>query len=453
MGAAVRPLGPHCLGPPEQALEQDLQQLLIALAPAGQDAADVHGKILEWLHLTFVDDSLATRFLLEWWWGRMPFASDDPLHPLLSALIAELDPGCTFQRWQALQASLADVPDEPTFPKLSRRQAQGYVDRCRPLPEGYVGLGLWEDHRRRLRLQAGEPVPPCLALHHRLVIHLFSGRRRFGGFQQFAELMLCNTTGYTVLSIDTAVSASMNVFDPKIWSFLVAAATEGHIYALLLGPPCESWSEVRYMQLLDERGFVRRGPRPLRSFAALWGLLGRSLRELSQLNLGNRLLLQGLWLATLVCGRGGRVLVEHPSEPSDPTRPSIWRSAVVQHSCASGLFRKTEVMQYQYGAVGVKPTTLLCGNIDIAALHSWARKDLLKPARALVGVDDQGRFRTFGAKEYPLALNAAFAYCMLRNAGYACSDAAPPDWLELVTESATASANSRGGLILADCQH
>lgn len=225
--------------------------------------------------------------------------------------------------------------------------------------------------------------------------------------------MLDKIPGYIVMSLDTAVSATMNVFDHRIWDFLVAAATQGHIYALLLGPPCESWSEVRYMQLRDEKGFIRRGPRPLRSFAALWGLLGRSLRELSQLSLGNRLLLQGLWLATLVCGRGGGVIVEHPSEPEDPLRPSIWRSAVVRHLCDSQMFCKTEILQYQYGAVGVKPTTLLCGNIDVATLHSWARLDLPKPMRSLVGVDE------YGAKEYPPALNAAFAHSMLRAARFA----------------------------------
>eukprot|EP00438_Fugacium_kawagutii_P019482 Skav235615 [mRNA] locus=scaffold358:94800:107242:+ [translate_table: standard] len=414
-------------------------------ADYGQQGSEVdfHSACLALLEQRF-DDSDAALWCLVTWLASGPSLTTD-VRASACALVDDLAIQAPFDEYQQLQADLENVDPEPIFPVLGRRAAQGYADRRYPLVCAFSHMAVEEASRRTWKLRYHSVSPRDLAMSHRLVIHLFSGRRRAGDFQHFAEIMLKGIGGYMVISFDTAVDASMNIFQPQTWDFLWRAAQGGHIYALLLGPPCESWSEVRYMALQDAQGFVRRGPRPLRSFDYLWGLSWLSLREYSQLHLGNQLLLRGLWLGVLTRGHGGRVIVEHPHMPDDPGRPSIWRSALVQHLCGTGLFHIHSILQYKYGAAGVKPTMLLCGGVSTSRLDAWGREDFCRPQVPLVGTDGSGRFRTFAAKEYPFLLNAAFAHSMLYDAQYALdSTAADPEWTLLAKEFCAAAQHSHG---------
>eukprot|EP00438_Fugacium_kawagutii_P021709 Skav204029 [mRNA] locus=scaffold1162:12735:20907:+ [translate_table: standard] len=415
---------------------------------------DLHSACLDLLQLHSPDEQSAALCLFDWVWTLLSRDSfEDACTPFIR-LAEDFDDWPAYQAMRRLQTALEEVEPEPVFPVLPRRQAQGYVDRRYPLPSRFGALHHEEADRRTWTLREDTHVPRDLAASYKLVIHLFSGRRRKGDFQSFAEIMLKGLTGYLVMSIDTAVSAAMNIFEDRTWSFLWQAAKEGHVHSLLLGPPCESWSEARYMEIIDAKGFKRRGPRPLRSFERLWGLPSLALREYGQLHLGNQLLLRGLWLGVLTRMSSGRVVVEHPHAPEDLARPTIWRSAILQHLCATGLFAQHHILQYRYGSPGVKPTTLLCGGISVSRLDKWAREDFVKPATALVGIGANGKFKTFVAKEYPPLLNAAFAHSMLWNAdsGVEESLAATPEWALLATEFAAAAHQSTEGVILSDCQ-
>lgn len=88
----------------------------------------------------------------------------------------------------------------------------------------------------------------------------------------------------------------------------------------------------------DCRGLQIRAPRPVRTAARPWGAFGCSLRELEQVHAGNVLMLRGLWLAVMVALARCRVLLEHPSAPKAEEQPSIWKTALVQHLCATGFF-------------------------------------------------------------------------------------------------------------------
>ena len=149
------------------------------------------------------------------------------------------------------------------------------------------------------------------------IVHLYSGRRRDGDFHSFMQGLI--DTGpfepdtIILLSIDTAISDRMNVHSPELWRFLEAITNAGQVLALLLGPPCETWSSARFETHFDEAGQPLRGPRPLRGDLDCWGLLGCSCRELAQLSVGNTLLLKGLQVCVPTAAHGGATALEHPT--------------------------------------------------------------------------------------------------------------------------------------------
>jgi len=75
-----------------------------------------------------------------------------------------------------------------------------------------------------------------------------------------------------------------------------------------------------------------------------------------------------------------------------------------------GLLKKYTFAQWKFGGVGIKPTTLLHGNLDNlpTTMRRHELQDAVKPTVAL-GRTDTGEFRTGRAKEYPPQMNAAIA--------------------------------------------
>ena len=264
------------------------------------------------------------------------------------------------------------------------------------------------------------PVPVPLKGDHPLyIVHLYSGRRRTGDFhfhmQQFLTAGHANfSRSILVLSIDTAINDSMNVHCEHLWHFLLDLARQGQIAALLLGPPCETWSSARFAARTDTDGNPVKGPRPLRGDMTCWGLPGLSHRELLQVSVGNSLLLKGLQLCVPVAAKGGAVVLEHPAPPLQQEHPSIWRTGIVRLLSGRCKFlRQYTFQQWRHGAAGIKPTTLLFANAEIPrAFIDRERRDLPRPTAHLIGTDNQGQFRTSYAKEYPegmcLCLAAAF---------------------------------------------
>ena len=232
----------------------------------------------------------------------------------------------------------------------------------------------------------------------------------------------------------------MNIHSPALWNHLLDYARAGRLLALLLGPPCETWSAARGHPL---PGDDRRGPRPLRTAADLWGLPLLSLAELLQLSVGNCLLLKGIWLSVAVTFHSGSIVLEHPAMPYDEDLASVWRSGILCLLLRGGdSFRRTTIHQWRYGAEGVKPTMLLYSNGSLpSALEACELSDATKPNVPLIGRDAAGRFRTAKAKEYPSALSRAFAlffsarFARLHLQGE--EHAAHPEMFEFIEKSAT----------------
>ena len=340
-------------------------------------------------------------------------------------------------RWDQLQQPESRAP-------LPKAVSQGHrAARTMPITSAYASMSVDECQRRAWRIlhrprrvQTPEQGPYY-------IIHLYSGRRRHEDFHAHMQHLLANgpaamQSSIVLLSIDTAIHPDMNVHNERIWSFLLGAARHGRILALLLGPPSETWSIARYAKLYDDAGRELRGPRPLRSSESCWGLPSLSLVELQQVNVGNCLLLRGLWLCCPVALSGGSVLLEHPAPPHDMDKPAIWRTSLVLFMLRDGwLFRRFTFKQGFFGACGAKPTTLLHANCPIVdVLDEYALPSY--QVDELIGKDVNGEYKTAKAKEYPPLLCQCFALAIwrqLQRRSWVPGDAPDPIAHQLATYS------------------
>ena len=238
-----------------------------------------------------------------------------------------------------------------------------------------------------------------------VILHLFSGRRRqldcghwaiHFGQRYFAQ----HGIQVMMLAIDTAVHPQLGDLAQGPSLEAMMALAEIGIFALGLGgPPCETWSAARHLEL--ENGG---GPRPLRSRLQPWGIPYRTARELRQLAMGSQLMMTELTLETLIVTSGGDTLMEHPEEPVNPDYASIWRVGLHQHLLPSLVpMTAHHVQQWRHGAVSVKPTCIRTMGMQ-KSYHIFQRNEtpnVQKPDSVLGGVDEAGRFKTARAKEYP----------------------------------------------------
>ena len=289
--------------------------------------------------------------------------------------------------------------------------------RNHQVPSTYRAMPSAEAGRRQWVVLQPPKVVKTLGAGPYYVVHLYSGRRRDDDFHHFMQKFLENgprqiSQSVLVISIDTAIDATMNVHDAQLWAFLLEAARNGQILALLLGPPCETWSGARFEEQIDEEGKPLKGPRPLRGAPdSPWGLEQLSLKELHQILIGNGLLLKGLHLSACVACQGGAVALEHPAPPFQIERPSVWRTAIIKLLCSAGMpFRQYTFQQWKHGAQGVKPTTLLYAHAAIPRVFAANEQPhLARPTVPLIGRAADGSFKTAVAKEYPAGMNFCFA--------------------------------------------
>ena len=243
--------------------------------------------------------------------------------------------------------------------------------------------------------------------YHRILLHLFSGRRRMGDVQYFLENM--EVPESYVLHI-----VSMDVVVDGIWgdamatgtrNYWLKAAKDGYIAAFLAGPPCETWSKARGREVGS-----RRGPRIVRDESHLWGLPCMALKEVAQVITGNELLTFTLLMAGYVVCTGGSGVVEHPAEPDEPQAASIWKLPVMLALLQAPGVQRLRLSQGLFGALTAKPTELLTINMpDLPLfLNKWRTRPELPKGQA-IGLTEEGFFRTALLKEYPPALCGALA--------------------------------------------
>jgi len=243
----------------------------------------------------------------------------------------------------------------------------------------------------------------------RVFLHAFSGRRRPGDLQHYLEAAFARQSEGVLLHV-----VSMDVVIDPEWGdacrqetrdFWLRGALDGFVQGGLCGPPCETWSQARFADLGDEQG---RHPRPLRSLEWLWGLPSLSLREQGQVAVGNELLLFSIDLLICLARSEGLGVLEHPGEPEDETKPSIWRLPIVQLLRQLPGFDFVDFAQGLLGAKSPKPTRFL--TLNMASLPRFLHSHRLcpdLPRSSAIGKTQDGHWATTSLKEYPPALNRA----------------------------------------------
>eukprot|EP00438_Fugacium_kawagutii_P003800 Skav211113 [mRNA] locus=scaffold3323:140647:145771:+ [translate_table: standard] len=329
------------------------------------------------------------------------------------SLLQELDWWKFRSKMESLMQQLRDLVDGLPQEGMQHEGHRQNRDLCHKIESHYTAMKLDEERRQRWRILCQPHIDAKLRGRLFLAVHLYSGRRRTEDFQDHLQRLLpIPGIEVAVISIDTAISETMNIHSTDLWQPLVNAARCQRIGALLMGPPCESWSSARHQALGAEDGTSGgRGPRPLRSATEPWGIQCLSIPELMQILIGTTLLLKGLFLLVLVAAYGGLTICEHPGIPFDETHASIWRTGLVKMLVRNGWFLKLcSIMQWRFGSPGVKPTALMDTGVQLPAiLRRYELQGIQKPTQLLIGRSESGSFRTSAAKEYPGQLNAAFA--------------------------------------------
>lgn len=317
----------------------------------------------------------------------------------------------------------------------------------------------WEQlpHDPKVPLLQGFDVRPSF-----LIVHLFSGRRR----QQDVHWHLMQAAAtrglkIAVLSMDTAVSPYLGNLESQSesWSQLARLYEQGHVAASICGAPCETFSAARHVPPPEDltEADKRRWPRPLRSFAQLFGLCGLRPKELRQCKQGSAFMLQAVMVCIWHVLFGGLYLSEHPAPPADDKKASIWTSAIISLLRQHPDIQLKLFDQWKWGAHVKKPTGLLGLRLPYLHKSMYACADLEAkfPQQTAIGKDELGCFRTAACKEYPSLFSAGLARSIIdqlctdvrngacRSSEFISEDGSLRQWLsEALLESSRIRVNS-----------
>ena len=357
----------------------------------------------------------------------------------------------------------AQAPHRPIY----RQPANATERRARDagLPGCYHKQGEWRSELEKLHFlnfpQCMEGVPHIKELGARpcfLIIHLFSGHRRQFDFHDHLQ-NLCSAGPFEIriLSMDTAVSELFGDLrhEEAPWRLLHRWYSTGRVAATLAGSPCETFSEARHHPVQGPDGQPHEGPRVLRSAEALWGLPGRTCKELRQLHQGSSFALQVMWSAAMAALHGGLYISEHPAPPQDATRASVWTAPLMCLIRTLPPVRFQVLSQWLWGAATPKPTGFLTVNIPHfkASMEQWKVLGLTKPSACGMGLNPEGEFRTAPMKAYPPALCGGLAQAIydqlhrqVRHGHLSCCSLPPSEllWLQQAAELSAYVDGSRG---------
>ena len=305
-------------------------------------------------------------------------------------------------------------------------------------PTGKLGdhVQFWEARAQHL-VEEGLPLLGNMGPHrpvgrHRILLHAFSGRRRRGDVEWYLNILAAKHAGCTVhvASLDIIIDPIYgDVGREGTRSTWLHAITQGWVIAFLGGPPCNTWSRARHVQ-------VKGGPRVVRHVDEPWGLPSLRLREMEQIIMGNLLLGFALECMTLLAIYAGMGVLEHPKDPEIDYMVSIWRLPIVQLILLLPNTRMITMAQGLLGAPSPKPTSLLV--VGLSGLEDDLRGHRLTPdlpQGQSVGRGADGGFLTAPLKEYPPAMCRALAQAFFRGMGEPCDEApttAPTEFLQLV---------------------
>lgn len=144
----------------------------------------------------------------------------------------------------------------------------------------------WVDEARP-RCHNWAPLPQPMPVE-KIILHLFSGRRRRGDLQCYLAQFHDTDHHGPIVTVSVDIVCDLvwgDVTRPDTRAFWIEAIKKGWVCAATAGPPCETWTVARHRHDIEACG-----PRPVRSHDDLWGFESMRLSEARQVLVGNELL-------------------------------------------------------------------------------------------------------------------------------------------------------------------
>ena len=198
---------------------------------------------------------------------------------------------------------------------------------------------------------------------------------------------------------------------------------QGHVVGFLAGPPCNTWSCARHHVLAQAQG-----PRVIRTPTEPWGRDSLSLRELQQVCLGRLLLGFAFQCIALLASHSGTGFVEHPKDPDEADKVSIWRLPLLHAILELPGLRLVHLAQGLFGSPSAKPTTLLVLGMPQLEKELHANRVTVElPVGASVGRSSSGHLLTAPLIEYTPSMCKAIASALCSDIiSTECDDSAVP---------------------------
>jgi hypothetical protein len=252
------------------------------------------------------------------------------------------------------------------------------------------------------------PAIPRQPFRFKVVLHAYAGRRRRGDIEWYMDSLSSQFHDHIIVtaSVDIVIDSQFgDIAKAETRDYWLSHIKSGHVIAFIGGPPCNTWSKARNIDLGEFHG-----PRVVRSPDAPWGLPSLRLGELRQVMLGTLLLGFAFecMAALAICTGAG--LLEHPRDPEHPDYVSIWRLPILRLLLNLPRMRLISLSQGLFGAPSPKPTTFLV--LGMATLEMNLHRHRLSghlPQGCSIGKDSSGNYRTAPLKEYPPSLCMAVA--------------------------------------------
>ena len=252
------------------------------------------------------------------------------------------------------------------------------------------------------------PQPQSLT-KQKILLHAFAGRRRRGDVEWYLEMLSQKLEGCTILTVSLDIvidSVHGDIAKEETRRMWLHHIRQGHVAGFLAGPPCNTWSRVRAVQLVGNKG-----PRVVRKPDAPWGMNELRLGELHQVTIGTILLGFALECMLAMAMFSGSGILEHPKDSEDEDTVSIWRLPILRLLLQFPGMRLVHLSQGLFGAPSPKPTTLLV--LRLSTLERTLHEGMLCSKLVFsttTGKDEKGNFNTAPLKEYPPGLCRAIAH-------------------------------------------
>ncbi len=294
---------------------------------------------------------------------RLPMGSGHSVHILMTMITESV--GRTLVRSLRLGPLGDDVPDPPekatdgiTYCDLADDDGEEILpaDEDRLWAEAHFAKRLrepstaWDKSRPATLTEFREAARRARMAVERVfvVMHAFSGARRENDFEHHLRIKCQELEiNLLVISVDLGIDVHWDLGAPETFAEIHQMIEEGLLDGLLGGPPCATWTRLR---------FRHGGPRPLRFRWCPWGRSDLTAHEHDRLVEVNTLAVNYLSLCEALALRGGIYALEHPEDPGEDPFPSLFNTDLLKSMEARAGGKHTGLDQCALGGPTQKPT-------------------------------------------------------------------------------------------------